>query len=172
MEPKENGWHRFARTCNLQHESGIMEIYIYIYIFFKHWYIFFYFVWIFFQCSFCKLGVMKLFWNINCIQYHGWISNNFFDTASPSLHSRYSDCLQAGRSRGWRLSPGRVKNFLFSTSSRSALGSTQPRIQWVTEVLSLGVKWPGREANRSPLASAEVKKMWICTSTPWYAYMA
>jgi hypothetical protein len=27
--------------------------------------------------------------------------------------------------------PVRVKNFLFSTSSRPALGSTQPPIQWV-----------------------------------------
>jgi hypothetical protein len=27
-------------------------------------------------------------------------------------------------------SPGKIKNFLFSTSSRPALGSTQPHIQW------------------------------------------
>jgi hypothetical protein len=33
-------------------------------------------------------------------------------------------------------SPGRVKNFLFSMSSRPALGSTQPPIQWVPGALS------------------------------------
>jgi hypothetical protein len=35
-----------------------------------------------------------------------------------------------------------------------------------------GVKWPGREADHSPPTSAEVKKMWIYTSTPPYAFMA
>jgi hypothetical protein len=40
-------------------------------------------------------------------------------------------------------SPGRVKNFLFSTSSRPALGSTQPPIQWVPGALFPGVKRPG-----------------------------
>jgi hypothetical protein len=33
-----------------------------------------------------------------------------------------------------------------------------------------GVKPPGREADHSP--SAKVKKMWIYTSTPSYAFMA
>jgi hypothetical protein len=36
----------------------------------------------------------------------------------------------------------------------------------------LGVKQRGREADHSPPASAEVKKMWIYTSTPPYAFMA
>jgi hypothetical protein len=70
------------------------------------------------------------------------------------------------------LSPGGVKNFLFSASSRQALGSTQPPIQWVPGALSPGVKRPGREADQSPPASAEVKKMRIYTSTPPYAFMA
>jgi hypothetical protein len=69
--------------------------------------------------------------------------------------------------RGGRSSsPGRVKNFLFSTSSRSALGSTQPPIQWVSGALSPGVKRPGREAKHLPPASAGVMKMWIYTSIP------
>jgi hypothetical protein len=38
--------------------------------------------------------------------------------------------------------------------------------------LSPGVKWQGREADHSSPASAEVKKMWIYTSTPPYAFMA
>jgi hypothetical protein len=67
---------------------------------------------------------------------------------------------------------GKVKNFLFSTSSRPALGFTQPPIQWVPGAHFLGVKRRGREAGHSPPASAEVKKMWIYTSTPPYAFMA
>jgi hypothetical protein len=38
-------------------------------------------------------------------------------------------------------------------------------IQWVPWALSPGVKWPGREVDHSPPTSAEVKKMWIYTST-------
>jgi hypothetical protein len=44
------------------------------------------------------------------------------------------------------------KNFLFSTSSRQALESTQPPIQ-----LAPGVKRPGREAGHSPPFSEQVK---------------
>jgi hypothetical protein len=78
----------------------------------------------------------------------------------------------AGRPRGRSSSPGRVKNFLFSTSSRPVLGSTQPPIQSVPRDLSPEVKRPRREADHSRPASAQVKKMWIYTSTPPYAFMA
>jgi hypothetical protein len=40
-----------------------------------------------------------------------------------------------------------VGSKIVSTSSRPALGSTQPPIQWVTGALSPGVKRPGREAD-------------------------
>jgi hypothetical protein len=86
-----------------------------------------------------------------------------------SRDSRYSDWLRAGRSRGRISSPGKVKNFLFSTSSKPVLGSTQPPIQWLPWVLSLGVKRPGYEADHSPATSAEVKKTWIYISTPHMA---
>jgi hypothetical protein len=43
--------------------------------------------------------------------------------------------------------------FLFTTASRTALGPTQPSIQCVSEVLSLG-----REANHSPPSSADIKE--------------
>jgi hypothetical protein len=62
--------------------------------------------------------------------------------------------------------PVGVKNFLFFTSSRPALGSTQSRIQWVPGVLYPGIKRTGREADHSPPTSAETKKMWIYTSNP------
>jgi hypothetical protein len=48
--------------------------------------------------------------------------------------------------------------FLFTTASRTALGSNQPPIQWVPGALSLGIKRPGREADHSPPSSAEVKE--------------
>jgi hypothetical protein len=53
-----------------------------------------------------------------------------------------------------------------TTASRTVLGPTQPPIQWVLGALSLGAKRPGREADRSPASSAEVKNAWSYTSTP------
>jgi hypothetical protein len=82
------------------------------------------------------------------------------------IASRYSDWLRAGRRRGRSSSPSRVKNFLFSTSSRPALGSTKLPLQWIP-----GVKRTRREADHLPPTSAEVKKTWIYTSTPPYVFM-
>jgi hypothetical protein len=48
--------------------------------------------------------------------------------------------------------------FLFTTASRTALGPTQPPIQWVRGALFLGVKRPVREADHSPPSSAKVKE--------------
>jgi hypothetical protein len=90
----------------------------------------------------------------------------------PGWHSPYSDWLQAGRWRGESSSPGSIKNFLFSMSSRPALGPTQPPVQWIPGAVSSGVKQPGREADHSPATSARVKKIWIYTSIPPYSFMA
>jgi hypothetical protein len=49
---------------------------------------------------------------------------------------------------GLTTSPGEIKNFHFSTSSRPPLGPTQPHIQWVPGALSLGVKQQEREADQ------------------------
>jgi len=56
--------------------------------------------------------------------------------------------------------------FLYATSSRPTLELTQPLIQWVPGALSLGVKRPVSEADRSPPSSSEVKNAWSYTSTP------
>jgi hypothetical protein len=63
-------------------------------------------------------------------------------------------------------------HFLYTTTSRPALGLTQPPIQWVTGALSLGVKRQRREADHSPPSTAEVKNAWSYTSTPQYVFMA
>jgi hypothetical protein len=74
--------------------------------------------------------------------------------------------------RGWTIgvlgfdSRRRMGIFLFTTASRTALGPTEPPIQWVPGPLSLEVKRPGREADNSPPSSAEVKNAWSYTSTP------
>jgi hypothetical protein len=68
--------------------------------------------------------------------------------------------------------PSMVKDFLFSTSSRSTLGSTQPPIQWVLGAISPGVKRTGREADHLTPTNAEVKKTWVYTSTSPYAFIA
>jgi hypothetical protein len=47
--------------------------------------------------------------------------------------------------------------FLFTTASGTALGPTQPPIQWVPEALSRGVKQLGCEADHLLPSSAEVK---------------
>jgi hypothetical protein len=61
---------------------------------------------------------------------------------------------------------------LFTTVSGTALGPTQPPIQWVPAALSLEVKRPGREAYHSPPSSAEVMNAWNYTFTPQYVFMA
>jgi hypothetical protein len=88
------------------------------------------------------------------------------------VRSRDSDWLPAGQRRGRSSTPGKIKKFLFSTSSRPALGSTQTPFQWVPGALSPRVKRPVREAGHSPSISDEVKKMWIYTSIPPYVFMA
>jgi len=58
--------------------------------------------------------------------------------------------------------------FLFSTASRTARGLTQPLIQWVLGVLSLGVKQPGHEADHSPPSRVEIKNACSYTSITLY----
>jgi hypothetical protein len=64
-----------------------------------------------------------------------------------------------------------------STSPNGCIVEYLLKIQWEnstvpisssmeTGTFSPGVKRPGREADHSPPAGAEVKKMWIYTSTP------
>jgi hypothetical protein len=56
---------------------------------------------------------------------------HYISQQEPGWRSRHSDWLRAGRPRGRSSSPGRVKNFHFSASSRPVVGSTQPSVEWV-----------------------------------------
>jgi hypothetical protein len=53
-----------------------------------------------------------------------------------------------------------------ASSSRPALASTQPPIQWVPAAFSTGVKQPVCEAYYSLSSSDEAKKAWSYTYTP------
>jgi hypothetical protein len=66
--------------------------------------------------------------------------------------------------KGWTMvvlgfdSRQRLGIFLFTIAFRTALGPTQPPVQWVPGALSLGVKRPGRKNEHSPPSSAEDKE--------------
>jgi hypothetical protein len=61
-----------------------------------------------------------------------------------------------------------IEIFLFATTSKPALGHTQPPIQWIPGTLTLGIKQSVCEADYSPPFTAKIKNEWICTSTPQY----
>jgi hypothetical protein len=65
-----------------------------------------------------------------------------------------------------------LQNYVFGNAYKLALGPIQPHIQWVPETLSPGENRPGREAERSPPSTAEVKNAWSYTSTHPYTFIA
>jgi hypothetical protein len=58
-----------------------------------------------------------------------------------------------------------MKKFLHVVQTGSGVHPTSYQM----DALSTGVKRLGREADQSPPANAEVKKLWVYTSTPPYA---
>jgi hypothetical protein len=73
-----------------------------------------------------------------------WCCNSLKQYSTRMYHlfwSRYNDGLRAERPR---FDSRQDKIFLFSTASRPALGPTQPPVQWVPGVISLGIKWQER----------------------------
>jgi hypothetical protein len=89
---------------------------------------------------------------------------------TKAQRSRYSDWLRAGRRRGRvRLS---VRSRIFSSPPRpDRLWCPRNLSNGYRGALSAALKQPGRDAYHSPPASAEVKKMWVYTSIPPYAFM-
>jgi hypothetical protein len=66
--------------------------------------------------------------------------------------------LRAGQPRNRGSIPGRARDFVFSKTPIPAPGATEPVIQCVLADLSLGVKRPGREADRSPKSNRFIYK--------------
>jgi hypothetical protein len=109
------------------------------------------------------------------------VATNFLALTPAGFLNEQSDCLRAERSGflsrhgrdifrhyistwSYGLDDRRFESrqglgiFLFTTASRTALGTTQPPIQWIRGALSLGVKWPERKADHSSPSSTEVKE--------------
>jgi hypothetical protein len=74
------------------------------------------------------------------------------------------------RGIGVRVVVGQEFSLLYVVQTGSGIHPTS--YPMVPGALSPGVKRPGCEADLSPPNSAEVKNMWIYTSTPPYAFMA
>jgi hypothetical protein len=53
--------------------------------------------------------------------------------------------------------PGYLSQYSHGVKGWTALGTTQPPIQWVPRALSTGIKWSGREADHSSSPSAQAK---------------
>jgi hypothetical protein len=65
----------------------------------------------------------------------------------------------------------RKRFYYFATASRPALGPNQPPIKWLPGALSPAVKRPSSECHHSSLCTAELKKAWSNTATPYYFFM-
>jgi hypothetical protein len=100
--------------------------------------------------------------------YHLGVTRTFsssaFESRFPPSSVGKATMLRAGR-QGFDSRQG-LRNVLFATASRPALGPTQPPIQWVPGAFTLRVKRPGREADHSPPSSVEIKNACMYTSTP------
>jgi hypothetical protein len=122
-------------------------------------------------CTPCTAESYFQIWvnSTNTISENVWCKLNFLTANKVFLQPPgYSEDYGLDDRGALSSSPGNVKNFLFCMSSRPAVGPIRPPIQWIPEALSLEVKRPRLEADYSPPVSAEVKEMWIYTSTlPW-----
>jgi hypothetical protein len=85
-------------------------------------------------------------------------------TLRKFLSEHYKYGALTGLQAGWPGFDPSKAVFLSTTTSRLALGPTQPPIQW--GVHSLGVKQPGCETDHSPPSCAKVKNVWSYISPP------
>jgi hypothetical protein len=81
------------------------------------------------------------------------------------IFNMWAGIAQSGyrRVKGWKTGvrfPAGAKDFSHLQSVETRPGTTYSPIQWFLGALSLGIKWPKREANHSPPFSAEDKNNW------------
>jgi len=88
---------------------------------------------------------------------HGWLDLGW-------CSSCYSNQLWAGQ-YGFRILAG-IEGFYFCRTAQTGCGSNPHCYSVGSRILALEVKWPGHEADHSPLSSAEVKSEWGYTSSP------
>jgi hypothetical protein len=66
---------------------------------------------------------------------------------------------ELSRATGWKTAvqfPAEARNFSLLYSIQTGSGPTQLPIQWVPRTPFPGVKWPGREADQSPLSNSKL----------------
>jgi hypothetical protein len=94
--------------------------------------------------------------------FHLYISVMVCALANDVLISRSSDSLA-------RIG---VRYFSLLQGIQPGCGAHQVSFQWLPLALSLGIRLWGREADRSPPSSAEIKEWWSYVSTPQYICLA
>jgi hypothetical protein len=100
-------------------------------------------------------------------QFYLFTTPDMRNTVSLQIATSFSHLLvfiRAGWS--WVQVPVGAGNFSVHHRLQTALGPSHPPIQWLPEVLCLGVKRSGHEADNSPPSSAKVKNAWRYTYTP------
>jgi hypothetical protein len=108
-------------------------------------------------------------------KYWFCLPSSFLIRLRTGIAQRYSAWLRAGWSVGgcWGFESRQdLRIFLFTISSRSALGPTPLPIQWVPGALSLGVERPGREDDHSHHLVPRSRMRGAIPPLPQYTLMA
>jgi hypothetical protein len=95
---------------------------------------------------------------------HGLLFCVIYTVFVPGIAQRYSAGVLAVWS-GVRV-PAGAGNFSLHHRVQTGSGAHPASYPMATRTLSLGVKWPGREADHAPPSSTEVNNAWSYTSTP------
>jgi hypothetical protein len=111
-------------------------------------------------------GSHILFWSDGFVTLRRREDFTIYFSFEAGIVQWYSAGLRAGvRVPAW------AGNFSLHHRVHSGSGAHSAFIRWVPGAPSLGVKWPGPEADHSPPSSAEVKNVWSYTSPLHYVSM-
>jgi hypothetical protein len=101
--------------------------------------------------------------NVKNITIILWLYHHYEE---PEWRSRYSDMATGWTTEGLEFESRWEQEYSLFRVVDTGSGVSQPPIQWAPGALYPGVKRQGREADHSPPATAEVKKILIHTFTP------